>query len=111
MRMINNWQIYWQKVVWRHRDKIYQTKVDQLQYQIDFQDRKMDDIKDEMAMLNGNDVDDKKGIKETMEGLHEWEKKFNRWEELTSAETARREGVEVEWDGLLGAFDNSTELL
>ena len=46
-----------------------------------------------------------------MEGLHEYEKKiFNRWEELTSAETARREGVKVEWDGSLGAFDNATEM-
>lgn len=37
-------------------------------------------------------------------------KKINRWEELTSADTARREGVEVEWDGQLDAFDNATEI-
>ena len=34
-----------------------------MQYQIDFQDRKIDDIKDEMTILDADDVDDKKELK------------------------------------------------
>ena len=41
------------------RQKAFQSQVDQLEYQIDFEDRKMGDIKDEMAMLDSDDVDEK----------------------------------------------------
>ena len=59
------------------RQKLYQTKVDQLQYQIDFQDRKMDDIKDEMAMLDADDVDDKKELKKQWKACMNMKKKYS----------------------------------
>ena len=42
------------------RQKLFQFKVDQLEYQINFVERKMENIKDEIAMLDSDDVDEKK---------------------------------------------------
>ena len=91
------------------RQKLFQSKVDQLQYQIDFIERKMENIKDEIAMLDSDDVEEKKDLKSQWKRCKDEKKSiFDKWTEVTQAENTRREGVEVEWDASKGAFDNAT---
>ena len=65
LNVINNMltQLLHNRKLETQRQKAYQSQVDQLEYQINFEDRKMGDIKDEMAMLDSDDVDEKLVLK------------------------------------------------
>lgn len=91
------------------KQKMFQSKVDQFQYQIDFINTKMRNIKDELDMLDSDDAEGKKELKKQWKKCKdEREAIFQKLTELTQAENSRREGVQVEWDESKDAFDNAT---
>ena len=73
------------------KQKLYQSKVDQFQYEIDFINTKMRNVKDELDMLDSDDADEKKELKKQWKKCKdEREDIFQKLTELTQAENTRR---------------------
>ena len=76
--------------------KTYETKVQNLEYQMHFQSEKMKDYKEEIGFLDPSEKEERKELRDKWKQCSkEKDRLYLEWQQLTETESVRREGVEM----------------
>ena len=91
--------------------KIYETKVQKLEYQMHFQSEKMKDYKEEIGFLDPSEKEERKELRDKWKQCSkEKDKLYLEWKQLTETESLRREGVEMQWKNTTDVFEDASEI-
>ena len=91
--------------------KTYKTKVQKLEYQMNFQSEKMKDYKEEIGFLDPSEKEERNKLREKWKQCSkEKDRLYVEWQQLTKTESVCREGVEIQWKNTTDVFEDASEI-